>query len=100
MPDGFLNVPDWFPFENQGAGIAVTSLEGSPQRDALVLLVDNPVGPNRGLYKVGLALDAQGNASGGWSDWIEIPGWFSFDNQGAGLAAADLDGRGLATSDS
>jgi hypothetical protein len=28
MANGFIAVPDWFSWENQGAGIAVTDLDG------------------------------------------------------------------------
>jgi hypothetical protein len=93
MVNGFLDVPDWFAFENQGAGIALTSLNGT-QNDLLVLTVDSRIGKNRGYYKVGKNLDASGNPMGGWSDWFEIPDWFSAENQGAGLAVADLDRNG------
>jgi hypothetical protein len=26
--------------------------------------------------------------------WIDIPDWFSFENQGAGVAVADVSGTG------
>ena len=94
MPNRFNEVPDWSSFENQGAGIAITSLDNPAQKDMLILRVDSPVGPNRGLYKVGKNLDSDGVPSGVWSDWQEIPGWFSWQNQGAGLAIADLSGNG------
>ncbi len=94
MPNGFTRVPDWFSFENQGGGIAITDLTGSGKQDALVLLVDNSVGKNRGLYKVGKSLDEDGVPKGGWAEWQQIPDWFSSENQGAGIATADLSGSG------
>jgi hypothetical protein len=87
---GYIPVPDWFSWENQGAGIAVTSLERNGRNDLLVLMVDAAAGQNRGLYRVGKALDAEGNVTGGWSAWIEIPDWFPWENQGAGLAVTSL----------
>jgi hypothetical protein len=92
MAIGFLNIPDWFSAENQGAGIALTDLSNSGQQDIIVLMVDNPVGQNQGYYKVGKNLDQDGNVSNGWSNWTTIPDWFSTENQGADIAVADLDG--------
>lgn len=94
MPNGFINIPDWFPWENAGGGIAVADLSGSGRQDLIVLMVDNPPGKNRGLYRVGKSLDTVGTPTGGWGPWIDIPDWFSFDNQGAGLALWDLSGNG------
>src|SRR5664280_2074150 len=126
MPIGFKPVPDWFSFENQGAGIAVADVTGNGKLDVVVLLVDNPpvqnqalyrvgadldatgngkpdvvvllvdnpVGPNQGLYRIGRDLDATGAATGGWGPWQPVPDWFSWENQGAGIAVADVTGNG------
>ena len=88
------DIPDWFAWENQGAGIAVADLNGNGRPDLVVMIVDNPPGPNRGVYRVGHDVDHDGNVTGGWTPWIDIPDWFSWDNQGAGLAVADLNGNG------
>jgi hypothetical protein len=53
MPNGYLQIPDWFSFENQGGGIAVANLTGGANQDFLVTAIDNPDGKNRGLYRVG-----------------------------------------------
>jgi hypothetical protein len=94
MPNGFMTVPDWFSSENQGGNIALTDLDGNGQLDILVLLVDHPIGQNQGFYKVGKNLDSHGAPTGGWGDWQAIPDWFSSENQGAGIAVADLNGNG------
>jgi len=87
MADGYQRVQNWQSFENQGGGIALADLGGAgPGRDLFVLRVDNPVGKNQGFYTVGKGLDATGNVTGGWSNWIEIPGWFPWENSGAGIA--------------
>ncbi len=39
-------------------------------------------------------MDTSGNVTGGWSDPINIPGGFGSQNQGGGIAVADLDGSG------
>ena len=59
MPEGFQTVPDWFSFENQGAGVAVTDF-GDGQQHLAVLMVDNPPQQNRGLYRIGHKLDGEG----------------------------------------
>lgn len=94
MPNGFITIPDWFSFENQGAGVALADLSGGGLRDLVVMMVDSPPGQNRGFYRVGKGIAADGTAAGGWTGWMEVPDWFSFENQGAGVAVTDLDGDG------
>ena len=90
----WLPIPDWFSFENQGAGIAVANLEGNNQKDLIVFMIDSPQGQNQGYYKVGKGLDAQGNVTGAWGEWIAVPDWFPFENQYGSITIADLDGDG------
>jgi hypothetical protein len=94
MPNGFIPIPDWFSFENQGAGIAIADLGNTGEQDLVVLMVDSPPGQNRGVYRVGKALDADGTVTGGWTPWIDVPDWFSFENQGGGIAVAELGDTG------
>ena len=89
MPTGFRDVPDWTFWENQGAGVTVADLGGGGAGDLVVFVVDNAVGLNRGLFRVGRALDAHGVVTGGWTAWAEVPGWFSWENQGGGIAVVD-----------
>ena len=94
MPKGYFHIPAWFSFENQGGGVAVADVSGAGKLDLLVITVDAPVGRNRGIYRLGHGLEAQGNVTGGWTPWIDIPDWFSWENQGAGAAVVDLDKDG------
>ena len=94
MPKGFVPVPDWFSFENAGAGVAVADLTGQARQDLVVITVDSPDGQNRGIYRVARNIDANGNPADGWSPWIDVPDWFSFENQGADVAVFDLDKDG------
>ena len=90
----WIEIPQWNSFENQGAGIAVANF-GNGGLALVIFQIENRVpGPNRGLYKIGRVLDAQGNVTGGWSDWQQVPGWVSWRNQGAAIAITDLDGDG------
>ncbi|HEY5376136.1 MAG TPA: galactose oxidase-like domain-containing protein [Polyangiaceae bacterium] len=90
----FNEVPDWDSWENQGGNVAVATLQGSPA--LFVLRVDRTQpGPNRAFYRVGFGLNAVGGIDGNWGPWIEIPGWASNDNQGAGIAVADFGAQGL-----
>ncbi|MGP4046141.1 galactose oxidase-like domain-containing protein [Streptomyces sp. 2A115] len=94
MPNMFRPVPGWFSHENQGAGVAVADLDGDGRHDLLVFMVDNPPGQNRGLFRIGRGLSADGAVTGGWTPWADVPGWFSHENQGAGVALADLNADG------
>jgi hypothetical protein len=90
----WIQVPNWASIENQGAGIAVADF-GAAGLGLVVFQVEHRVpGPNRGLYRIGRKLDGQGNVTGGWSDWQQVPDWASWRDQGAAIAVADLDGDG------
>jgi Domain of unknown function (DUF1929) len=90
----WIDVPDWFSFENQGVGAAIFDVDKDGKQDLLVFMIDNPPGQNQGFYRIGKQLDVNGNINGGWGPWIAIPDWFSFENQFGGIAVADLDGNG------
>jgi len=90
----WLDVPDWRSWENQGGAVAVADLDGNGRPDLIVLRVDSPAGANGAYYRVGRGLDANGAVTGGWSPWIKVPDWTFHENQGAGIALADLDGNG------
>jgi hypothetical protein len=90
----WIQIPDWTSVENQGAGIAVANF-GNAGLGLIVFQVEHRVpGPNIGRYRVGRRLDAQGNVTGGWSNWQVVPDWISWRDQGAAVAVADLDGDG------
>ena len=90
----WIEIPDWGADQNQGAGLAVANF-GAAGLSLIVFQIQHLVpGPNKGLYRVGRALDAQGNVTGGWSAWQEVPDWISWRDQGAAIATADLDGDG------
>jgi hypothetical protein len=94
MPHGYLPIPDWFSFENQGGNIAAADLSGTGKSDLVVFMVDNAAGQNRGVFRIARDLDATGNPLGGWTPWIDVPDWFSSENQGAGIAVGDIDRDG------
>ncbi len=81
---------DWFSWFNEGAGVALTDLDGNGRPEIIVFQVDNPPQENVGWYRVGWNLDAQGGVRDGWGAWTRFDGWGSFEDQGAGLALAAL----------
>jgi hypothetical protein len=89
-----IAIPDWFGHENQGGGIAVGDISGNGRPDLVVFHIDNPGGDNHGYYRIGWNLDANGNVTGGWTQPILVPGWFGHENQGGGIALADINGSG------
>ncbi|MEV6769095.1 galactose oxidase-like domain-containing protein [Nocardia sp. NPDC051030] len=89
----WLTVPDWWGWENQGAGIAIGDLSGNGRPDLVVFLVDNPVGQNQGYFRIGRDLAADGTVTGGWTAWQQIPDWFGWENQGADICLTRIDGQ-------
>jgi FG-GAP repeat protein len=49
MNTDFTAVPDWFPDENAGTGIAVADINGDGFPDVAILMVDDPPHPDRAL---------------------------------------------------
>jgi hypothetical protein len=86
MPAGYLQIPDWFSAENAGGGVAIADLDGIGKQDLVVFMVDNGPGQNRGLFRVGRDLDAAGMVTAGYTPWIDVPDWFSFENQHGSIA--------------
>ncbi|WP_378736990.1 galactose oxidase-like domain-containing protein [Nocardia brasiliensis] len=89
----WLEVPEWFGWENQGAGIALADLSGNGQLDLVIFLVDNPPGQNQGYYRIGRDLAADGTVTGGWTPWLQVPDWYGWENQGADICLTVLDGQ-------
>jgi hypothetical protein len=94
MQTDFTAVPDWFAWENAGASVAVTDIDGDGRPDVVLLMVDDPPGQNGGYYRIGRALDDEGKLADGWTGWQPVPGWFSAANDAAGVAVADVRGNG------
>ena len=72
MDTDFTPVPDWFPAQNAGAGIAVADVDADGRLDFVVLMVDDPDGQNAGYVRVGLGTDDQATI-GTWSPWRAVP---------------------------
>jgi hypothetical protein len=53
-------------------------------------MVDAPDGRNQGYYRSG-AQQADGTVTV-WRPWAAVADWYFWENQGAGIAVADLDG--------
>jgi hypothetical protein len=94
MATDFIPIPDWFSWENQGAGSAVADLNGDGRPELIVFQIDSPAGQNQGCYRVGWNLNEAGNVTAGWSPWIAVSDWFPWENQGSDITVADLDGNG------
>ncbi|HEU0103137.1 MAG TPA: galactose oxidase-like domain-containing protein [Mycobacteriales bacterium] len=87
------DVPGWPAGASADAGIAVVDVDGDDRLDLVVFTVELQDGQNAGRYRVGHELAGDGTVTR-WGPWHEIPDWFSWENQGADIAVADLDGSG------
>ena len=88
-----MKVPGWFGDSTQGAGITTAFIRGTDRPDLVIFHIDDPGGSNAGYYRIGWTIAGDGTVET-WTPPIAIPGWFGNDNQGGGIAAADLDGSG------
>lgn len=93
LPSRVQAIPGWFGTSNQGGDIAIADINGNGQPDIVVLHIDNPSGENHGYYRIGWNIDEQGRPES-WSDVKAIPSWFGAEDQGAGIAVADISGNG------
>ncbi len=89
----WIDVPDWFSWENQGVGVAVVDLEGAGRNDLIVFHIDNALDQNQAFYKIGPGLDVDGNVGGEWGPWRGAPSWFAWENQGGGIVALRRNGK-------
>ncbi|MFC9892585.1 galactose oxidase-like domain-containing protein [Nocardia sp. NPDC127579] len=89
----WLAVPEWFGWQNQGAGIALADLSGNGRPDLVVFVVDNPPGQNQGYFRIGRDLAPDGQVTGGWTPWQPVPDWYGWENQGADIALTRIDGQ-------
>ena len=96
MNTNFTAVPDWFPEENAGAGIAVADINGNGLADVVVFMVDDSPAQNAGYFRVGWGRDDQCTV-GEWTTWTAVPDWNPWFNEGAGIAVADISGSGAPT---
>lgn len=77
-------------YEGQGADAVFIDLDGNPRRDVIFVAYDSPAGPNSFRYRVGLNLDAAGNAATWLPGFVQVAG-VGDEGQGAGAAVAQLD---------
>ena len=56
----WIDIPDWFCWENQGIAVTVTPPDAQGARDLIVFTIDNGPEVNRGIYRIGRGLAADG----------------------------------------
>lgn len=86
-------VPGWFGATDEGAGIAVVDINGNQVPEIIVFFIPGASGENSGYYRIGWDVNASGNPATWMSGQLNVPGWFSASNHGAGIAVTDLNGN-------
>lgn len=77
--------------EGQGASVELADLDGNGRPEAIVLVYDNPSGPNNLRYRIGWDLNTRGETSN-WGPVRYVTGMGN-EGQGAGIALAQIDGN-------
>jgi hypothetical protein len=78
--------------EGQGAAVVIGQLDANPRPDMIFIAYDNPPGPNTLRYRVGMNVNAQGNAT--WAaNHVQVDG-VGHEGEGLGAALANVDANG------
>ena len=100
-----MPVPPWSARACQGTGIAVATFYGDEcgdgyggcgnRRAGLVIgHVGDAMADHQASHRTGRSLTAAGAVSAGWTAAEDVGGWFGWESTHAGIAAADLTGKG------
>jgi hypothetical protein len=86
---GFVTIPG-LGHEGQGAGLAVTNLDGDARPELIAMAYDNPAGANTFRYRVGFNVNAAGIAASWTPGFVTVPG-VGHEGQGADVLITNLD---------
>ena len=86
--NGFVLLPG-MGNEGQGTGVELTDLNNNGRPEMIVLVYDNPTGPNNLRYRIGWDANNRGKTSN-WSRTYMVSG-MGDEGQGAGIAVANID---------
>ncbi|MCB0071501.1 MAG: hypothetical protein KDE20_08595, partial [Caldilineaceae bacterium] len=78
-------IPHWIGSSTQGAGLDILDINGDAHPELFFGWIDNPADVNKGYYRVGWDLDANGDSANWWVYPKEIIGAFGPENAGLGL---------------
>lgn len=84
----------------QCASISAVSLipnatKGLKKTDLLYVHIDKKKNRNILQYWIGMDLSPSGKVQGGWTEAIDVPGWFGRETTAVSGAMLDIDGNGL-----
>lgn len=88
-------IPGWVGGSTEGAALDIYDVDGNGHPDMLFGWIYNLTGVNRGHYRVGWDLDANGDSSNWWAHAKYIEGDFGSRDAGLGLTVTDADGDGV-----
>lgn len=93
-------VPSFVSEDIQCASISTVTLlpnapTGSKKTDLLYVHIDRKKNRNVLQYWIGMDLSPSGKAQGGWTEAIDVPGWFGRETTAVSGAMLDMDGNGL-----
>lgn len=88
------SLPNFFPENVQCSSITAAYIRGGSTPDMLHVHVDRRLGKNVVQYRIGFDIGPDGTARGGWSNGIDIKGWFGRSTTAISMNVRDLDGNG------
>ena len=86
-------IDGWFGTETQAAGLAVLDIDGDSFADVVIFFIDHEPERNRGYYRIGHVLRADGKCAT-WDAPVAIDGFWGTQTAGGGIAVVDLSGNG------
>jgi hypothetical protein len=88
------SIPGWVGGSTQGVGLDIVDLNSNGHPEMFFGWIDDPTGVNKGHYRVGWNLDANGDSDNWWTHPKEIQGAWGAEDSGLGLTLADMDNSG------
>lgn len=88
-------IPPFSAQNVQCSGITFGSVRSPGSKDLVFVYIDKRKGATGLQYIIGFDVDASGAVTGGWSNPIDVFGWYGDEPTGVSVSLYDIDGNGM-----